>query len=182
MWQILAEGAAESASREGLPTPVILVFAAGIIGLLMLYSTRRRIKRNQKNVNLSAKEQVARGMQGREVYAQINELMGELADLSRQINGQLDTRLAKLQVILREADQAIARLEERAGKQPANDTVAKVSPAAEPHNYLPENHEVLERASRGMSAVAIAQELSRPVGEIELILALARRKGSQDEK
>jgi len=37
--------------------------------------------------------------------------MAELADLSRQINGQLDTRLVQLEILLHEADDKIARLE-----------------------------------------------------------------------
>ena len=188
-WQILADANAVttggSARTDGFPKELILVFMVGIGGLLLWYATKRRLKQMQK-ATLTPREQVARGMQGREVYQQIGELMGELSDLSRQINGQLDTRLAKLEVILREADRAIARLEGRLGKTGEQGKVVDGHPIDNGQNEingeLASRREVLERSAKGMTAVGIAQELGRPVGEIELILALARRKGGGEEK
>jgi len=98
----------------------------------------------------------------REVERQMETLLVELSDMARQITAQLDTRAAKLQELLRQADQAIAQMGR--GTSP---------PAAEPETRDDHRHDdVYALADGGLNAGQIAQRLDRASGEVELILAL----------
>ena len=115
--------------------------------------------------------------------------MAELADLSREINGQIDTRLAKLKALLDAADRTIARFEMTMG-HPEKPSSSKKSGSdhnqQENRNNLTttdhvtrnqrepdaETKTILDMAHQGLSVVSIAQKLGRPIGEIELIIAL----------
>jgi hypothetical protein len=154
----------------------ILIAAA----FFMLFFTRRRMfQRQKKRVMISSPSQAV-GIQPREMYDQLNSLMAELATLSRQINGELDTRCAKLGVLLRQVDEKIARYEQlRQENSPSPSITSVPNNIIEEPNLGEENEEtlqILNLAGKGMSPVAIAKSLDRPVGEIQLILSLNRGK------
>lgn len=96
--------------------PVFLVLGAVFLGLFFLTRARKRAAQSDADRSLSAHERVERNMPGRDIYSQISELMAHLADLSREINGQIDTRIAKLEHLLRDADHTIQRLQAAAGQ------------------------------------------------------------------
>ena len=219
-----AQPAAQNSNLESYK-PFIYVVVV-LVGLFLVIRTQRRVARNQSRKNLPARQQVAQHSGGEDLYGKINELMAGLADLSRQINGQIDTRLAKLQILMRQAEQTIAKLEQLTGKsaQPSlpPDVAEKeiqdicddfhrhhlagadLTPEApknsqetnleknkspeknnspmvksEPYNiskYSLLKQQTIDLAAQGYTAVEIAKELNRPVGEIELVLALQGKK------
>ncbi|MBN2376638.1 MAG: hypothetical protein JXD22_09560 [Sedimentisphaerales bacterium] len=197
--------------------------------------TQRRVARSQSSASMPVSERVSKVMPGHDIYSQIGELMAQLADLSRQINGQIDTRIAKLEALLDQAEQTLARLENTPVPQnnaqnrhlnPSRDPSGRPSSSPAPAESLrdiaekfhqqkkidtspapsqtlsqdsnnPEefqnaaseesknaviNQEIQQMHRSGMSAVAIAQKMNRPVGEIELILALDNKKNPPDAK
>ena len=224
-----ASDAAEEAVEQKIPLEGVL-FVVGIVMLayFMMRITMRRVARSREQSRQPIKDRIEQKVQSQthESMARMNELMASLADLSRQINGQIDTRLAKLQILIRDGDQMIKRLEELSGKEsPADapseklfinesaDSIKQISDelqsnddsAAEqnagdesveqttsinpPQNDLSNTSDdpkptelngdarkVRLLADKGLSPVAIAQELGRPVGEIELILALSGKE------
>ena len=98
----------------------------------------------------------------RAVQQQMQNLLVELSELSRQINGQLDARAATLQRLIKEADDRIAQLKTYPSEglpAPVDRTDARYA-------------EIYRLADAGQSPMQIAQQLHRPQGEIELILAL----------
>lgn len=115
----------------------------------------------------------------REVEKQMTELLVELEQMARQMTAQLDTRAARLEALIREADVKIARLEAAGG------SVSETGSSAAAHGPMsivppadPRHLEVYELADQGMSSRQIAQQLDRPHGEIDLILALRSRDPS----
>ena len=205
--------------------PFLFVVGIVVAAFMLMRWSQKRIRQNQNRRTLSVQERVDQTRQGLEIYTQIGELMSQLADLSRQINGQIDTRIAKLELLLGEADQTIARLEKISGnnthindnsdfhpKQDGIEALRKISekyhqigltqPAETPPSNLDskpesdvpnlinetqtqkpnkskillENQQIIRLSQQGMSSVEIAQKLNRPVGEIELILALNGKK------
>ena len=94
--------------------------------------------------------------QQRHTERQMESLLVELSEMARTISGQLDTRSAKLELLLQEADEKIAALQ-RLGTGPRTGT-------ARPFEDPP----VRSRTA----APDIARQLNRPRGEVELILAL----------
>jgi multidrug resistance efflux pump len=177
--------------KSAIPTDIVWIFAIIFLGLFMMLATWRRVRRSQAHDQLTVQERVSNVMPKADgVYTQINDLMTELADLSRQINGQIDTRIAKLDLLNAQADETINHLQRlledtqaksTSGQMPA--TTASVPKEvrrsdAEPNQAPIESQEtrnILNWANQGRSPVSIAQELNRPVGEIELILALNKK-------
>ena len=189
---------------DSIPTEFLWAIGAVFLSVYFLVTTLRKVRRSQLRSQRTVSQRVDE-LHPRlgPMQAQINELMAELADLSRQINGQIDTRVAKLEILLDEAERTISRLEGQSGARSESDisdsfrhgathkqSVTNTKGAASESGAfrqewanLPKNHianeqetqSVLGLDKQGKSAIAIAQELDRPVGEIELILALNKK-------
>jgi hypothetical protein len=140
----------------------------------------------------------------RGVEEQMNNLLVELSEMARQVSAQLDTRAAKLELLIKEADERLAALRDATGgaplepatqlippKSPVSDngSAAQTAPsreidsaeqaalsAARPTTAEgsadPRYADVYALSDEGRSAQEIARLLSRPAGEVELILAL----------
>ncbi len=180
------------------------MFIAGlaIIGvMLVVRATRRRAMRS--------KAQSAKTPPVRERYAELSReskaaralgnVMGEMDELSRQIHGRLDTKIAKLETIIRDADERIASLTQLQEKQPTKagsfdvtlgseapldlkESGAKSNPPNSGSRNSPlasDAHAAIHAlADRGRTPEQIASDVARPVGEIELILSLRHASGS----
>src|SRR5579884_584586 len=105
----------------------------------------------------------------REVEKQMSELLVELEQMARQMTAQLDTRAAKLELLLKEADEKIAMLQ--SGGLPHVPSVDSRPVVTPPDSETRRHREVYELADQGLNAPEIARQLHRPYGEIELILA-----------
>jgi hypothetical protein len=128
----------------------------------------------------------------REVERQMTELLVELEQMARKMTAQVDTRAARLELLIKDADDKIALLRAlsdgaaRAGAAP--DGGAQANPAArlQPADIAPglapamdaRHAEVYELADAGLSARQVAQQLGRPYGEVELILAIRPREAA----
>jgi len=128
--------------------------------------------------------------QQRSTERQMQNLLVELSEMSRQITAQLDTRSAKLEALIREADAKIAELKSLGGStetaayqslrsafQPTSSNRVSESEsrtAASNQSDAQDSHhsDVYALADQGRDAYEIAAQLGRPRGEVELILAL----------
>ena len=125
--------------------------------------------------------------QQRAVERQMQNLLVDLSEMARQISAQLDTRAARLQALLDQADQRIAQLRQLTGAAPSDSshpgtpsppaTSGETSAAAPLSVASPMHTEVYTLADEGRGAKEIAARLNRPSGEIELILALRTPRG-----
>ncbi len=100
----------------------------------------------------------------------LESLMVELQELSRKIGAEIDTRFAKLEAAMRDADRRIAslnRLTRKSGQTPP--------PPEDPEEADLRHQIVYELADAGMKAIEIAKELGKTPGEVELILNLRGR-------
>ena len=169
----------------------------GFVGLLVLYIV---MKPRQRKNSMGGVPSFPLGKQ-REVEQQMSNLLVELSTMARQITAQLDTRAAKLELLIKEADEKLLELRD-ASRQAGTMTtdnhalaalreidakeLAELSDTRPPIEYpalavasLPAPStadvryaDVYSLANEGRSAAEIARLLSRPAGEIELILAL----------
>ncbi len=122
--------------------------------------------------------------QQRSVERQMQNVLVELSEMARQITAQLDSRASKLDVLIREADQRIAAMKSQPvvsqqflSQNPPQNPQAGAPFMAESTDQPmidPRHALVYALADQGRSPKDIAQELNRPSGEIELILALRR--------
>lgn len=121
--------------------------------------------------------------QQRAVEREMTSLLVEYEDMLRRMSAQLDTRSAKLELLIREADDKIGQLraaEARADRLPMREAAAAFALPAESTpaplhpkvQHDPRYTEVYDLADQGQTPRQIAHALNRPFGEVELILAL----------
>jgi hypothetical protein len=100
--------------------------------------------------------------------------MVELQELSRRIGAEIDTRFAKLEAAMRDADRRIAVLNRLSGM--AGDVGKDVAE----RNRGDRRHAVIyELADAGFSSVDIARDLGKTPGEVELILNLRKEPANK---
>jgi hypothetical protein len=157
---------------------IIAMLLAAIAGFLLITGIRRKQRERARAEregtyppaprfpaktagNLDSKEKQRRDLQ---------QLIGEIQDLSRKITAEIDTRFSKLEATIQDADQRIAvlnRLSRATGiktlDQPGDSQDQDIRYAI-----------VYELADAGLSPLEIAKDLGRTPGEIELILNLRR--------
>jgi hypothetical protein len=170
------------------PTPATSWTAIGIGVLTIVYVAfiRPLTRKKQEKDPLTRPAPEAGLARQRSVEREMGNLLVELSEMSRQMTGQLDTRAAKLEALLREADEKIALLRSMsAGGGPQGvlieaklleaDAVMMRGPDDPVAPVDPRHAEVYGLADEGQSAQDIARQTGRPRGEVELILALRGR-------
>src|ERR1700677_4957671 len=92
-------------------SPQMWAFYA-VAAMTLLYMVFVRPMQRQKKDPLSRMPGDSRGGLARQraVERQMETLLVELSEMARQITGQLDTRAAKLEALMREADAKIAEM------------------------------------------------------------------------
>jgi len=170
----------------GIDAPQIVMIAAAIAILtLVMITTQRRMRAAQRVPQPSVMEQHRETAQRIKARDGLEQVMLELDQLCRQLHGRLDTKIARLEAVIRDADRKIetlSRLVRAAGGQPALEiTLDRVDPHALAGVTPPEDDKhapIYELADQGFTSIDIAQQVGMPTGEVELILSLrnARRK------
>ena len=192
--------AATDTMSFGNNSPAWLVM--GMAVMAVLYLTVRPRKRDglsgTPKFSLSQQKMLERDMQN---------VIVELSELTRQMSAQLETRATKLELLMRDADERIVTLEAAtaaANARPVTLTLASVGGDAMP---MPTSlsaptplattpvrglrladdstsadrwNDVYRHASEGKTAREIARSTGRPQGEIELILALRPKPRTVD--
>ena len=160
--------------------------AVGLLTLIYIAFVRP-LRKGKKKDPLARKPVDTALAQQRAMERDMTTLLVEYEQMMRTMTGQLETRVAKLEMLLRDADERIASLRsaavggstesnslpltplpETAPVARAGSTVLSMKEEPEP----PRHAEVYALADQGLSYRQIAQRLDRPYGEIELIIAL----------
>ena len=162
---------------------IMLALAVGGLTVLMI-STYRRTRERRFQPRLSARERYAEREKEAKATRDVEQVMLELDQLARQIHGRIDTRYAKLEAVIRDADERIDKLS-RLVRGAKGDTTIDVTldaedprePATSPNGDAESRHAaVYKLADGGLSAAEIGQEVGKTTGEIELILALRKAR------
>lgn len=163
------------------PTPTTAWVLIGLGVVMIIYITVRPFLRRKDpladsplRMNLSRQRSIEREMES---------LLVELHEMARTMNAQIETRVAKLEVLLREADERSRRLEKLLSQQPPVAQVPErpalsITPV-EPEPSEAEDDrwgEIRDLASQGLSDRQIASRVGRPLGEVEFVLNLLRQR------
>lgn len=177
--------------------PFVLVLGAVSVMLLLV----RRYQARHARDDASASEQIQAARDGLRVRQSMDELLVQLEECARRVNAQLDTKFARLEAVVRDADDRIARLawlleqvEQVRGRLAARsarpgagaDSAPRVAPGqredtasragAAPASRPPLSDETRERvyalSDAGRPAIVVAEALGLTLGEVELLLAL----------
>lgn len=148
--------------------PILLGIGILVVGFAMLRMSRQRqLSRNSTSGGGRSAIRSAENLRD-----QLDALMVQLEELARSTSAQIETRYAKLEVLLDDADRKISRLESLLAGEPGGQASGGAPP---PDAARPEHRRIHELADAGRTPVQIAQETGRDVGEIELILALRKK-------
>jgi hypothetical protein len=180
----------DSSARD--PATTWIAIAIGVITIV--YVVLVKPLRAKKNKDPLARPPAESGLaRQRGIEREMSSLLVELSDMSRQMTAQLDTRAAKLETLIQEADEKIATLRALSGGDCRIEGVLAEAKSREPGSLAlpdagvgrlsfadptpmdPRHAEVYDLADEGQSAQEIARHTGRPRGEVELILALRGR-------
>ncbi len=158
---------------DGKLVPLALAIIAVV---LLMSSVRRRLRQHEREVDRSSPQREPPRVTPKvHLRRDLESLIGELQELSRKISAQIDTRFAKLEASIRDADRRIAVLN-RLTRQRAEE---RGEADAEPEDHDARHTVVYELADAGFSAVEIARDVGKTPGEVELILNLRRQTDAQ---
>src|SRR4051812_17632559 len=82
----------------------------GFVAFALVYITLIRPQRKRKKDPLAKPPGASTFSQQRAVEREMSNLLVEMSEMARQMTAQLDTRAAKLEVLIREADAKIAAI------------------------------------------------------------------------
>ena len=174
----------------GINTPQLLLMGLLLLTIaLTLGNARRKLRQPGRSPSEYAREQVARLKEQQGVKGDLEQLLIELHEAARRLNAQMDTRAARLEALIRDADARIAHLQQT----PAASAPAPPAPSASPEAGSCEidvvvddstpraeaakredavRQRILSLAREGRDPIQIAQDTGVPPGEVELIVAL----------
>lgn len=185
---------------------IVVAFVAVAVLTIIMRSTGKRVQTSLKSNNSSAAERYQELAHKSSMTRDVGEVMMELDTLARQVNGQMDTRFAKLEIAIRDADQRIATLTKLLQNNNTNlplkapttqilttkghssiditleseNPYISMEPAALPVSESKDGDDrhqhVYSLADSGLSSGAIAQKVGQTTGEVELILALRKTR------
>lgn len=153
------------------PTTRWVVIALAV--LTICYAMLRPLFKRRDPLERHATPSLA---QQRVVEREMSNLLVELSEMTRQLNAQLDTRAAKLEQLIRDADERIALMRTIQGSAIAT-SADQVAHPGEPPEVDPQHAKVYALADQGTPLQEIAQRVGLLIGEIQLILALRSSQG-----
>ncbi len=92
------------------PGDIVVVAAIIVAIVLLMLATQRRARESGPSPRDYAREQISRLRDQQGIRDDMEELLAQLQELSRQINAQADTKFAKLEAAVADADKRIERL------------------------------------------------------------------------
>lgn len=152
-----------------------ILLGVGVFVLLGLLVWQRNQRLRQSGDNSDSRHR-----EWNKTQREITEIMSHLEQLSLQIHQKIDQRLARLDALVRQADERIDQLNRlersRQGITPLDIELASETPqsseAADENPHQP----IYRLADAGYTPIQIAKKLSRHTGEVELILSLRRAR------
>ncbi|UCD27356.1 MAG: hypothetical protein JSV03_09510 [Planctomycetota bacterium] len=153
--------------------PLALVFIAVFFLLSSLW--RRQRKRNRELERDSQIRKAAAPVSAESnITRDLEDLLVELQELSRRISADIDTKFAKLEAAIRDADRRIAVLN-RLDRHMVDETSVNSQEAGD---HEARHAVIYELADAGFTPVQIAKDLGKSPGEVELILNLRKQADS----
>lgn len=177
------------AATPSLQTMAMVVGLLLIIGLVLWNTQKKRRAAEKRGDRRELTRETVREVAGQgDLKDDMQRLLAELLDTTRDMESQLETKFRKLDVLIGEADEKIAELKHMlsVAEKPAvrkgvktidkqADTSSKADHSDDDAPVAVEHESVYRLADEGLDSRQIAVKLDKSVGEIELILALRKK-------
>lgn len=175
--QRTGSGEVQSTTSDGPghSSHTVPTFLIGFGTILLLFTIMRMLNRVRKRAQTpreDPRETIARHRaQAHAAREPLESVMAEANELALRLAKALDSKAARLEILIEQADERIARL--AADPHPSS----PIPPGEQLHGVQSARsleRQVLELADKGCDCEQIARRTGRSVGEVELILALRR--------
>lgn len=163
-------------------TQLGMLVLAIIFLTIVLISTGKRRRESRALTGRPARERYAELESRQSSRRDVEQATLELDKVARQVHAQIDTKLVRLEVLIRDADKRIAELSAAVGDRqrpsPFEVTLVEETPvgggetASEPSDERFAS--IYELADKGLTVRQIAEKTDRVQGEVELILGLRK--------
>lgn len=157
-------------------TPGLLTALGVLLITIVVFNMLRRRLRHRPTFNPRAAIDRAHDARvGHQARRNIEEVMVEAEELVRRLAGHLDNKSARIEKLIRDADDRLARLSAATPATITEPHDRSRQPPAAAHADRPADPvsgDVFRLADEGLATIEIAQQLSEGVGKVELILAL----------
>ena len=155
---------------------------------LVMWTTMRRAARSRR----TGVRPTHADREVRDVRQQMERLLVEIHDVSREMNARLDTKISVLNSLVNEADEKIRRLEKLSREtgrgsgspvpavpEPTSDAPPEPRPQDDPLSEPDPGQryaEIYALSDQGLDAHQIAQKTGQHPGEVQLILGLRSKR------
>jgi len=158
---------------EGM-MPTLLMVAGVVLVIIVVMINMRQRQSHRNSEHLAPREKIERAKQTHAMRGDLRQMMVELEDLTRRFSAQLDAKSRRIETLIDQADQTIARLEQLNGQNTASpsEPESKPEPQPDPVEVDPLARQIYQLADSGENSIQIAKKLDEQVGKVELILAL----------
>lgn len=154
------------------------IAVVGILFIIMAMFSLGRARKRTASSRDSGRDHIERAREKQGVRNELEALMVDINRMARDLGGQLDAKIIRIEKANEEADERIAQLQALRDSlnnpstmgQPNADQL--VTPQADAEHADPLTRQVYALADQGKGPQDIAQHLDEHVGKIELILAL----------
>jgi len=145
-----------------------ILMTAGILLLVIILMRKQKNRVRRGSPDDTPTERLADLRQTAAGRDTLHTVMADVEELAQRLAAQLDNKAARIEKLIADADDRLARLEQ-----------AAAGPAPEPapphltnHSEDPTRARIYELADKGLSSIDIARRLDQPTGHVELILSL----------
>lgn len=183
-----ASAGAESTLSTMLPG-ALMAFGVLVLVMIMIRMLKRNLSRNTPSREGTPRERIERIRAEASARSPTESFQADAEELTRRLGAILDNKAARLELLIEEADDRLAKLdracmgasvqtravEHDAGGFRAPEPVRAAAPKAPETQVDPTQRQIYDLADAGLGPVEIAQRLDQPIGQVELILNLRRR-------
>jgi len=155
-------------------------YGIAVVGILFIIMAMFSLGRSRKGKAASrdtGRHHLERAREKQGVRDELEALMVDINRMARDLGGQLDAKIIRIEKANQEAEERIAQLEalrdslaNPSALHPQADQL--VTPQAPAADADPLTREIYALADQGVGPADIAEQLNEHVGKIELILAL----------
>lgn len=173
----------QSSSLLGSLGPTLLfVFGMLVLIAVLFRVLRKNTARRRSDPLATPRERIERIRSEAGSRAHVETYSAEAEELTRRLSAILDNKAARLELLIEEADQRLARLTQAAvgsgvrtrPHEPEAHAFRPSQPAGEAID--PMHRRICELAEDGLDPVQIAKRLEQPIGQVELVLNLHKRR------
>lgn len=164
----LALAAETGSSLNSWTSTALLAAGTALAVFVLLRSLRKRAARQRASG--TPRERIDRIQTEAAARRLTESYSADAVELTERLAAVLDAKAAAIEKLLEDADRAVARLKRHVASARSTPQSLVADPETDPSH-----RQIHELADQGLGPIQIARTLNKPIGQVELVLALRNR-------